>query len=254
MRTRLARPLRPLAVLVPLAALLAACSGSGDPTGSDPDAAPATETAAGAVAAREIETPACAPDEARAVATGPADEPVVVVTLGEGRNGLVLAPQSNDTFCEWAPTMEDYAARGYTIASFAWSGDTTASLTSAVDVLLAEGVGTYALVGSSVGGAVSAALADDLEPAPAGVLALSPGAVSDSGSAASADSAFTGPLLVIGSASDNATAARAVARADDPSTYLEIPGGAHGLAMFTTDSGPLVEQRMSDFLAGLFAG
>jgi pimeloyl-ACP methyl ester carboxylesterase len=253
MRTVPARPLRPLAAVLTLAVLvtvpLAACSGDG---GTSADGTPTREGRA--VLVREIDTPDCAPDGARAVVTGPGEEPVVVVTLGEGRNGVVLAPQSNDTFCEWAPTMEEYAADGYTVASFAWSGDTTESLTGAVDVLLAEGVEAYALVGASVGGAVSAALADDLPTPPAGVLALSPGAVSDSGSAASADSGYTGPLLVIGSAFDNATAARAVARTDDPSTYLEVPGGAHGLALLATDSGPLVEQRMSDFLAGLFAG
>ncbi|MBB2922842.1 hypothetical protein [Cellulomonas cellasea] len=249
------RPTRRLALLVvlPLTALLGACGGGeGGGDGGGAGAAPTADAAP--TGPREIDTPDCVPDDARAVATGPEDEPVVVVTLGDGANGLVFAPQSGDTFCEWVPTLEAYAAQGYTVASFAWSRDAAASLRSAVDVLLAEDVDAYALVGSSVGGAMSAALADDLDPAPAGVLALSPARVSDAGSAASADSAYTGPLLVIGSAADNATAARAVARADDPSTYLEVPGGAHGLALFATDSGPLVEQRMAEFLGGLFAG
>ncbi|MGW6129136.1 alpha/beta hydrolase [Cellulomonas sp. NPDC055163] len=244
---RTARRLAPLVVL-PLVALLGACGGGDGGTAADRTAEPAP------TGPREIDTPDCVPDDARAVVTGPEDEPVVVVTLGEGTNGLVFAPQSGDTYCEWVPTLEAYAAQGYTVTSFAWSGHPVASLESTVEVLLAEGVDAYALVGSSVGAAMSAALADDLDPAPAGVLALSPAAVSDAGSAASADSTYTGPLLVIGSAADNATAARRVARSDDPTTYLEVPGGAHGLAILATGSGPMVEERMSAFLDGVFAG
>ncbi|MFS0700937.1 hypothetical protein AB6N24_13275 [Cellulomonas sp. 179-A 4D5 NHS] len=244
--SRTARHVAALVVL-PLAALLGACGG-GD---GGPEAEPTADAAP--TGPREIDTPDCVPSDARAVATGPEDEPVVVVTLGEGADGLVFAPQSGDTYCEWAPTLEAYAAQGYTVASFAWSRDAAASLRSAVEVLVDEGVTAYALVGSSVGAAMSTALADDLDPPPAGVLALSPAAVSDAGSAASADSAYTGPLLVIGSAADNATAARRVARSEDPTTYLEVPGGAHGLAILATGSGPMVEERMSEFLAGVFA-
>lgn len=240
------RTARACAVAVAALALatgVAACSA----TGTDDGPADATAQRTGP---REIDTPDCVPDDARAVVTGPEDDPVVVVTLGSGDKGIVFAPQRGDTFCEWAPTFAKYAERGYAVASFAWSGSQKASLTGALDVLRGEGVEDYALVGSSIGGTVVAALADDLDPAPAGVLVLSPAASTDAGSARSADSAYTGPLLVIGSATDNAGAARSVARGEDPATYLELPGGTHGLALFVTDQGPLVEQRMAEFLDG----
>ena len=57
--------------------------------------------------------------------------------------------------------------------------------------------------------------------------------------ATSAHSKYAGRLLAVASAGDGnvpVADSKLVARATDPSTYLEMAGGAYGVAIFQTDS------------------
>ncbi|MFI2754585.1 alpha/beta hydrolase [Cellulomonas sp. P22] len=234
-------------VALPLIAALAGCDASSEPVAATSSAAPS------AAAPRAIDTPDCAPDGTRAVVAGTDD--TVVLTLGEGAKGIVFAPQSNGNFCQWSDQMVRYAAAGYRVASFGWGADGAESLKDAVAAIRDEGAEDVVLVGASKGAGVVAGVADDLDPAPVGVIALSPGVKVDDLDATSAGSSYTGPLLVIASVSDgtvNASESKQVARADDPSTYVELPGGAHGVSILLTDTGPQVLEQMDTFVAAAF--
>ena len=98
------------------------------------------------------------------------------------------------------------------------------------------------------------ATASLLEQAPVGVVALGP--PSEYGvSAAAADSAYDGPLLVLASTDDSSVPvadSRLVARPDDPATFVELSGAAHGLDLFAGEHTAEVEARIDAFLASSF--
>lgn len=237
-----------LVVALPLIAALAGCDAPAEPVAATTSAAPSV------AAAQTIDTPDCAPEGTRAVVAGA--DATVVLTLGEGAQGIVFAPQSNGNFCQWSDQMVRYAAAGYRVASFGWGDDGAESLTAAVVAIRDEGAEDVVLVGASKGAGFVAGVADDLDPAPVGVIALSPGVKVEEVDATSAASSYTGPLLVIASASDGSvksSESKEVARADDPSTYVELPGGAHGITILLTDAGPQVLDQMDAFVAAAFA-
>jgi hypothetical protein len=234
-------------VVVAWAALLAACSAEPEPSA----------TAGGGTAAvdlRPAEPPSCAPDEATAYEAGPADDAFAVVTLGSGERGVVLSPQSDASLCQWVDQMERLAAEGYHVASYDWPLDAAAGIPAAVAALQEGGVEDVALVGASKGGAYSAALADELDPAPVAVVALGPPAEFGV-DARSEASTYAGPLLVIASTDDasvDVEESREVARADDPDTFVELPGSAHGVALFDGEHRAEVEGLVDDVLAAAF--
>ena len=123
-------------------------------------------------------------------------------------------------------------------------------------MLRGDGATDVVLIGASKGGAYSAAVADELAVPPVGVIALSPPATFETVDATSVNSTYTGPLLVVASVTDGsvpASESAKVARSADPSTYVELPGGAHGVALLLTSAGPALNQRMDEFVAAAFA-
>lgn len=237
------------------AALLAGCTGAADP--ADPaDRGAASSTAEAAAELRPADAPQCAPDGATAYEAGRSDDAFTVVTLGRGERGVVLAPQNNASLCQWVDQMVRLADEGYLVASFDWPRDAGAGIPAAVDALRAAGASDVALVGASKGGAFSAALADDLDPAPVGVVALGPPAEFGV-DARSEASTYTGPLLVIASTDDSSVPVEEsaeVARADDPATFVELPGTAHGVELFDGEHKDTVEGLVDELLAAAFDG
>lgn len=236
------------------ALLLAGCTAGGDEP--EPDAAPEETASVGpSPAIRPVEVPDCAPEGSAAAATGPEDDPTLVVWTGAGTKGVVLAPQNQADYCQWTDQMTRLAGQGYLVASFSWSGDPAGSLLGAVDALRSVGAQDVALVGASKGGAFSAALADEADAA--AVVALGPPATFEGIDASSEASTYDGPLLVIASTDDGQVSvdgSREVARADDPSTFMELSGGAHGVALFTGEHASHVEVAIDGVLAQGFAG
>ena len=144
---------------------------------------------------------------------------------------------------------------GYLVATFGWSESGERSFTDAVDVLRGVGATEVAFVGASKGGMYSAALADELDPVT--VVALGPPAEYDGHDARSASSSYTGPLLVIASTEDRsvpALSSKLVSRADDPATFVELNGSAHGVQLFNGEHREQVEQLIDDALASGFGG
>lgn len=143
----------------------------------------------------------CLPD-APALVAGPTDDPTVVVTLGSGDRGVVLAPQDGGGPCQWAEQAERLAAEGYHVATFLWVEDGATSIQGAADALREAGAREVAYVGASKGGAYVAALADSLDPSPVAVIALSPPRQFGSVVAGPDVGSYTGPLLVVASTGD----------------------------------------------------
>ncbi|MDC7122053.1 hypothetical protein OMK64_10940 [Cellulomonas fimi] len=237
------------------ALLLAGCTSQGEEP--EPDAvAPEETTSVGpSPAIRPADVPDCAPEGSAAAATGPEDDPTLVVWTGAGSKGVVLAPQNQADYCQWTDEMTRLAGAGYLVASFSWADDSASSLLGAVDALRSVGAQDVALVGASKGGAFSAALADEADAA--AVVALGPPATFDGIDASSEASTYDGPLLVVASTDDSQVSvdgSREVARADDPSTFMELSGGAHGVELFDGEHASHVRTAIDGVLAQGFTG
>lgn len=242
---------RSAAVGAAVGALLLAGCGADEPA---PDAEP-TVSVGPSPAMRTIDTPTCLPEGTAAAATGPEEDPTVVAWTGSGTQGVLLAPQNQSDVCQWSEQMTRLAGEGYLVASFTWADDSAGSLLGAVDVLRSVGAEQVALVGASKGGTFSAALADEADAV--AVVALGPPATFDGIDAASEASAYDGPLLVIASTDDNSVSvgsSREVARADDPDTFVELDGSAHGVALFAGEHRAAVEAAIDELLAEGFEG
>lgn len=245
-------PSRRRSAAVVAAALLgvAACSATGD---TEPG--PSTSASVAADAPRPADRPLCLPEDASAVTTGPEDDPTLVAFAGSGTRGVLLAPQSDGQVCQWSRQLVRLVEEGYLVATFSWSGVGERSFTDAVEVLRDAGATEVAFVGASKGGMYSAALADVLDPVT--VVALGPPAQYDGHDARSTSTSYTGPLLVVAATDDrnvSALSSQLVARADDPATYVELSGGAHGVELLTSEHRAQVEQLIDDALASGFGG
>ncbi len=236
----------------------AACSDDGGSPAS-PDA---TATAAGdaptdpsaLMPLKPADPSGCWPDGGTGVVGGTAQMPAIAVLLGDGPHGVVLAPQAGSDYCGWAAQAERLAGQGYTVASFMWASDGAISFRTAVAALQDAGVTDIAFMGASRGGCFAAALADELDVTPAAVVALGPPSECDV-DASAAGSGYTGPLLVIASTDDGSVAvddSRLVARADDPATFVELDGGAHGWALFDGPHASEVEAMIDEVLGAAF--
>jgi dienelactone hydrolase len=224
--------------------------------GSEPESLPSDAPLPELFELEPAEAPDCWPDGTQAYQGGTADMTGTVVVLGEGEQGIVLGPQASEDFCGWAEQAQRLAEAGYLVASFSWTSDGRVSFMAAVAALQEAGASDVVLMGASKGGCYAAAMADDLDVTPVGVVALSP--PSEYGvDARSANSSYVGPLLVIASTDDGSVDvedSRLVARADDPDTFVELDGDAHGWALFDGDHAAEVEQMIDDFLAAAFGG
>ncbi|NUU16246.1 hypothetical protein HP550_03150 [Cellulomonas humilata] len=231
---------------------LAACTSSGGPGEAEDAATPTIAPVPTAISASltPADTPACLPAGTATVTTGAADDPTLVSFAGGGTRGVLLAPQDRGDACQWADELARLAGEGYLVASFGWADDGRASFLAAADTLRSLGATDVALVGASKGGTYSAALAAEVDAV--AVVALGPPAAFDGQDAQSASSSYDGPLLVIASTDDSSVgvdSSEAVARADDPSTFVELSGSAHGVALLESEHREQVQQAIDDTLA-----
>lgn len=202
------------------------------------------------------DVPSCWPADGLAFEAGTDGDPTTVVVLGEGERGIVLGPQNGESMCQWAEQAQRLADQGYRVASFTWTDDGSIAFRAAVAVLADLGVRDYALVGASKGGAYAAGMSTLLTPPPVAVVALGP--PDEFGIDARYEAVgFTGPLLVIASTDDasvDVEASRRVARPDDPESFVELSGSAHGVALFDGEHRAEVEGLIDVFLATAFEG
>lgn len=233
-----------------LALLLAACSpsGGGSATTSSP-----TPTGPKAIAA-----PACFPAGSHAYVEGSADDASAapVAVAGSGTRGIVLAPQDGGDWCQWSFAFQHFLDQGYAVASFTYPKETYQVVAGAVDALQRQGVHDVALVGASKGGSFVGAFAARVGAS--SFVAFSPPALVTGADGAEGAQDFDGPLLVVASTDDNsgvaASSSRQVSHAStDPSTYLEVPGTAHGIAILRGDDSDAIWAAMDATIAKGFA-
>lgn len=242
-------------LLLPALAVLAlaGCTSSGE-TDDTPEPTSSQDAPAGISASlTPADTPTCLPEGTATVTTGPQDDPTLVSFTGSGTKGVLLAPQNQGDACQWAAELARLAGEGYLVASFGWADDGASSFIGAVDVLRSLGATDVALVGASKGGAYAAAFADDVDAV--SVVALGPPAVFDGQDAQSETSSYTGPLLVIATTDDSSVgvdSSREVSRPDDPSTFMELSGSAHGVGLFASEHKAHVEEAIDEALAAGF--
>lgn len=218
---------RALSVLgVATALVLAGCAASSGPAES------ATPSAAVMVA-----RPSCTAAEQGDfwLPPGATDDTGAVFTLGTGKRGVLLAPQSDGDICQWLPQGRRLAAAGYRVAMFNWAVPSEKPVIDAAQRLRVQGATKVVLVGASQGGAYVLGLAGQL--APDGVVSLSGEASFGELENLDRIKAYAGPLLLVGSEDDGYTpgdATRKLAQAHPGSEQVIIlPGSAHGLALLT---------------------
>lgn len=225
-------PRRPAAAAAVLL-LLAGCGGA--------------DLGSGLVEPRPVQAGACWPEQGRAFTTGTEERPVTVVTLGSADDGVVLLPGSGHDYCEWVEQAERLVDRGYAVASFAWQfADTGLAVRAAAAALQDAGVQRYAMLGSSLGAAEALRTARELDPAPAGVVALSPSYVPP---VEPGGRHYDGPVLVVASTHDShITIATSRAAADADDAFVELSGTAHGAALLRREHRDAVQALVDDFL------
>lgn len=242
------------ALVAALAAVpLAACSVTTVTVGGSPTPATAGSPSAPAT----VEVPTCMPAGTTAQMRGPAEDPTLVVLVGTGDKGVVLAPQLGEDYCLWAGEAERLVGAGYRVASFWWAEDGRSSVQAAVDVLHEAGVTRLVLMGASKGGTYSAAMAGVVTPPPLGVIAIGPPSQIENVSAEAKDLTYTGPLLVVVAKDDSAVSAddsRRLVGAGRPGARFEVlAGSAHGVALI--DAHPEEMHALIDgALAAAFRG
>ena len=247
----------PVRLLLPVLVVLSLCACTSTADSDDTSEPTASQAAPAGISASltPADTPTCLPEGTATVTTGPQDDPTLVSFTGSGPRGVLLAPQNQGDACQWAAELARLAGEGYLVASFSWGADGAASVTGAADVLRSLGATDVALVGASKGGTYAAALADEVDAVT--VVALGPPAEFEGQDARSASSSYTGPLLVIASTDDpnvGVDSSREVSRADDPSTFLELSGTAHGVELLASQHQGTVQDAIDKALATGFGG
>jgi hypothetical protein len=221
-------------------------------------------TAAAPSGLRDVSVPSCAKDIANAAGhvVGPDGDPTVVVVMGSGSRGLVLAPMSNGNDCQWIGQARHFVDEGYLVASLSSGKDRAASVRYVAQLLYYEGAKKVALLGGSIGGTAVVAAAPEVSPAPVGVVALSPAVASASAlNPLVAAAKYDGPMLTVGDKGDSivsidevtslAAAHHNGSGKNDADATLELTGSTHGLDMFGEDASLI--GRVDDFLKAAFS-
>jgi dienelactone hydrolase len=250
------RRLLALCLVVPL---LAACGGgsAGARTATGGSAATNGASASGAAAGGGA-TPAepvapCVdprdPDLTSVRLRPAAGREVGVVLAGTGPTALVFSNMSGETLCDWLPTALIYAKQGYRVALYEYSSheqSPAADLTDVVGELRHRGATRIALVGASMGGTTSIAVANSVHAV--AVFVLSAPASYGLMDAVTAVARVTVPSWFgVGEldAGFVQSAKDLYEHSGAKNKHLEIlPSGAHGTALL----GAAVDRKLADFL------
>ena len=203
-------------------------------------------------------------DRARILRFRAADRtPLVGVTVGRGRTGVVLAHSSRGDLCQWMPYARVLARSGYRVLAFDFRGSGLSSsppfpraehlyrdVAAGARLLRSLGSPDVAVIGASMGGTVSLHAATLIQPAPLAAVSLSAPASWGRSDGAQAVTKLQIPVLLVAAERDSAFAddARALfAAVTSSQARLEIvPGGEHGAAMLRSAA---VRGLITDFLA-----
>ena len=174
------------------------------------------------------------------------------VVLGRGDVGVVLAPQLDETLCEWRLYAPFLAEKGYRVLALSFSelDRDPEDVVAAAKTLRRLGARRIVLFGASRGGT---AVLDAAARIPvAGVVALSPPRFWGSSNADAAVGRSAAPLVIAVGRYDTEWAAGAIALARNAKArwkrLVVEQTGNHGVAMLTMARSPV-----DDAIAALFA-
>lgn len=155
-----------------------------------------------------------------------------VALMGEGRAGVVVSYEENGSVCNWLAAAERLTEAGYTVLLYDRLHGSEGAFVPAMTTLIRQrGVQEVALLGGSVGGAVSISEAAFLQPPPRAVVSL---AGADTGTVSVARE-LPSPLLQVVARHDPAwQAAVETHGAAGPRGHrlLVLPGKAHASMLF----------------------
>src|SRR4051794_20127286 len=138
------------------------------PTTTPPASAPAT------AAAPSVNAPCVNGDEVKYVVHFPVGgDTIEGLTLGTGKVGIVLVPQSGQDLCAWKPYGYALVKQGYRIITITVQTDGAADSVAAAQLLRKRGASRIMLMGASIGGTAVLAAAVALKPPAAAVVDLS---------------------------------------------------------------------------------
>ncbi|SED54317.1 hypothetical protein SAMN04488554_0115 [Ruania alba] len=174
---------------------------------------------------------------------------------GSGETLVILSRQVNGDLCSWAFFAEQLTDAGYQVGLPSYrSGDPIALQLGLAATAREQGVEDVLLVGASMGGTYALGAAAVMDPAPAGVVALSPPSEFDPPGpapvvdAVAAADELAAPLLVLVGAEDAAFVGPAesigAAAGVDP---VVLEADEHGIALVREHDD--VRQQVVDFIA-----
>lgn len=161
------------------------------------------------------------------------------LAYGEGEVGVLLVHGVQQTPCSWDDFGRRLADAGFAVlAPSSGSNDPVADLQHGADWLLEQGATSIALVGASAGAAQSIVAATEIEPAPAGVVALSPPIEYSGADALAAMPDVTVPALLVAAPEDGdfASMTQTLAEAQPDAEVRIVDGGGHGTQLLEDDA------------------
>lgn len=171
------------------------------------------------------------------------------IVLGKGQTGIVLAHQNGGSVCQWLLNAELFAARGYLVLAFDFSGfggspggsaGRVDDVREAADAVRAEGATQVVLIGASMGGTAVIAAAAEIEPPVRSVISVSAPATFGGVDSLAAAPKLSMPVLYLCASGESAyaTAAQALHKASSDAQLLIVPGAtAHGVELVMPGSG-----------------
>lgn len=187
------------------------------------------------------------------------------LALGRGSLAVVLAHQSPGSLCQWWPYARHLATEGYRVLAFDFdgygestSGDSryTQDVLDAARWIRGHGAHDVVLVGGSMGGAAVLTAAAQIDPAPAGVIAMSAPVTFGPMNALTNAPRLHAPLLfAVGAADGSFPEASRQLRAAAGSTskrLVTVSDSTHGAALVDPLVGyPKIRAAVDTFMARL---
>jgi pimeloyl-ACP methyl ester carboxylesterase len=243
---------------------LAGCfgDGSGADADGDPEATPTTETAVPTESTETTETATTTATETTATTEttesprtvsfeAPHGATIEATAYGSGDCGVILVPQINLDRGSWKPQAEMIAKMGHlALAIDEDPDDRPASVRGAVQYIRTErSVSTVVLVGASSGGEAVVVANAEMDAPVAGTVAISAGGGADRASD------LRGRTLFVVSEGDDDRFVRVATElhegAPDPTKLVTYDGSAHGQAIFDSEHGDDLRERLRAFVSAV---
>jgi alpha-beta hydrolase superfamily lysophospholipase len=185
--------------------------------------------------------------------------------FGAGKTVVIFSNQTDTTAGDWTPIAQQFAAQGYAALCYDYRGrgssqgtraygpDLMTDLRAAIAFARSQGAQRIALVGASLGGAVTANAAAGPGAADVAAVAIisAPGDFPQVEVTPTTMAAIAAPKLLMNSQGDS-YAPQSQAMYDEarpPKTLKLYPGADHGLALLLGANGPDAMRRLLAFMA-----